>query len=112
MFDKNKNGYIDGGELKALVEKQLERKVNYNEFEEHMKTIDLNRDGRLNLCEYLNSVLGKDWKVMTDGDWAVPRSECGINEMPAEAERVYNEIGMIPLICGKDEASATAVSVE
>ena len=40
QHDSNKNGYIDGGELKQMIEKQLGKKISYPEFQEFMQTVE------------------------------------------------------------------------
>merc|ERR1712216_583755 len=104
-FDRNGNGYIDGAELKKLVEKQLERKVTFQEFEDYMAKIDLNADGRLNLSEYIDSVVGKGWRV----EGPMVRSSCSMQDMPKEVIRIYDSVGRIPLVCGSNQEAATAV---
>ena len=37
-----------------MIEKQVEKKISYDEYEKYMADVDLNSDNRLNLCEYLN----------------------------------------------------------
>eukprot|EP00658_Telonema_sp_P-2_P081135 TRINITY_DN823_c0_g1_i2.p1 TRINITY_DN823_c0_g1~~TRINITY_DN823_c0_g1_i2.p1 ORF type:complete len:260 (-),score=76.47 TRINITY_DN823_c0_g1_i2:186-965(-) len=104
-FDTDSNGLIDGEELRALANKQLDRECTDTEFAEFLKSIDLNADGKVDLEEYISSIVGKGWEA----EGRLPRTRVIMADMPAEAERVFNELGLIPLICGKDEDARSGV---
>ena len=94
-FDTNRNGTIDGDELKALVNKQLGKECTEDEFTAYMKHVDLNQDGRVDFDEYMKSMLGADWRV------EAPRTQCGVQDNVVE--------GATP---GADPEAASAVSEE
>ena len=56
MFDKDKSGYIDAKEIRAVTT-TLGEKLTDKELEEFMKEADLDGDGRLNYNEFVKIML-------------------------------------------------------
>ena len=63
-FDKDGSGKLDGDELEQLVMHQLGRKPDRAILDAFLKSFDVDSDGKIDLNEYLNVVLGKGWKVV------------------------------------------------
>ena len=55
IFDKNKNGFIEMKELKAVTT-TLGQKLTEEEFQEFWREADINRDGKLDYMEFVDMI--------------------------------------------------------
>ena len=76
MLDKDGSGFIDGEEVRTLANRELQRDCSNEEYTEFVRGIDLNADGRIDLKEYLNGLLGVGWQIhdsATQPNWFIER---------------------------------------
>ena len=61
--DTDRNGSLDRDEVRSLIRFQFARDPNEEELENFVSVFDRNGDGRIELCEYLDKLLGVGWTI-------------------------------------------------
>lgn len=109
-FDTDGNGSLMDDEARRMALFQLGEKATDTEVDNLIAEMDKNNDGRIELKEYMNKILGDNYEVIAEGDGPVMGKQyCSLKDLMEEAENIYNN-GSIPLVCAVDEDIATAAS--
>ena len=117
-FDEDNNGGLNWDEVKKLVESQLERAPTDKELQDYFKTTDLDGDRRINLPEYITSIVG-EYDLVPDSLppppplWVPPEIEEEVKTEQAAAEptRTWSQ-AEINLRCKKSNELVTKIMKE
>lgn len=110
-FDKDANGGLMGGEAVEMAKFQLGASTSEAEIDNLIDGMDVNKDGRIEVAEYMNKILGQGWTVLKadDSELQVGKSYCSMKNMMEKAAEIYIN-GSIPLVCGTTEDFATQLT--
>merc|ERR1712086_210766 len=110
-FDKDANGGLMGDEAVEMAKFQLAGGVNETEIDGLITAMDVNKDGRIEVAEYMSKILGQGWTVLkqNDAELQVGKTYCSMKDMMEKAAEIYVN-GSIPLVCGTTEEFATQVT--
>lgn len=61
QLDKDGSGFLSPDEVAVLLEKQLNKKPTKAATEQFIQELDLNRDGKVALWEYVEHIVGTEW---------------------------------------------------
>jgi len=64
LLDANSSGYLEGAEVSQLLQKQFEDSVTTDMLSAFMEFADIDRDGKINLNEYIGSILGGSYVIV------------------------------------------------
>jgi len=120
-FDKNNNNALDGEELTEMAKFQLnDPDALQSDIDALIRKMDKNEDGKVELVEYMNSILGPGWVVLDRPgvSWEdvepkdVPvtgKTECDMGDVVETAKQVYCEMKKCPLMVATSDEKAEAM---
>jgi len=112
-FDKNGNGALDGDEIKELAKFQL-GSDDEEQVAKLIRQMDINDDGKITFEEYMDRILGLGWVEAAEdaqgNDIVIGRTYCTLKQVKDCADKVYDEMKKIPLICPQKDAHATVLT--
>jgi len=111
-FDKDQNGSLKDEEATEMAIFQLGSEATDAAVDNLIKEMDKNEDGKIELTEYMNKILGVGYKVVSDDDKpAIGKTTIEFSKDGAfmeKAREIYVN-GSIPLMCCTDEDTAQTV---
>ena len=65
-YDTNGNGVLDADEMRSLIKFQFNKDPNEQELKDFLSVLDQNSDGKIDLSEYLDHILGPGWTTYNE----------------------------------------------
>ena len=96
-FDKDANGGLMGGEAVEMAKFQLGASTSEAEIDNLIDGMDVNKDGRIEVAEYMNKILGQGWTVLKadDSELQVGKSYCSMKNMMEKAAEVRSHPSLL-----------------